>query len=390
MAVSENTVYGRSSSADVTVANDAVSSRHCQLTYVGGAYTLRDLNSTNGTFINGKRITTETLKPGDRVHMGPAAFQFNNGRLERDAARDASPGSTKPPRKNKQPTADTDRKSPVMAMLALAGLAFTAIVVVVVIGRSSNQTSPVEPFIPVTTQLSPKTQSSTPVTTNKTTVTAPPTTIDLYAQPPKLGERIAQAEEAVVLVLCQHPVEDQVHGGTGWPLKVGNEVVIVTNEHVVSECAGPQQWEVVIEYGKGPGYDENYEFAELYSVDADNDLAIIKVKRKLTPLPTAGPPKKGHWVMAVGNPEAGGIDTVTDGRISNYADSDPDFGEHIIYTTAAINSGNSGGPLINAEGRVVGINTWSGAGYYDSVGVAQGLQRLCEKLISCDRNKWTK
>ena len=118
--------------------------------------------------------------------------------------------------------------------------------------------------------------------------------------------------------------------------------------------------------------------------DATYDLAIIETTLGLSPLPTTGWPKIGHWVMAVGNP-LGTKGSVNMGHVSNIDDSD-------IVHDAAINSGNSGGPLINAEGQVVGVN--HGA-RLDRTGeraagmsLAVGLRMLCVKLIQCSSQQW--
>ena len=87
----------------------------------------------------------------------------------------------------------------------------------------------------------------------------------------------------------------------------------------------------------------------------------------------------GHWVMAVGNP-LGIKGSVNMGHVSNIDGSD-------IIHDAAINLGNSGGPLINAEGQVVGVNY----AYYtdtNTMGLAVGLRMLCVELIQCSSQQW--
>jgi len=67
-------VFGRSLSADVYVGNDRASRRHCQIMSRGGKLIVRDLGSTNGTFLNGRRVIRETLAPGDVVSVGDSEF----------------------------------------------------------------------------------------------------------------------------------------------------------------------------------------------------------------------------------------------------------------------------------------------------------------------------
>ena len=109
--------------------------------------------------------------------------------------------------------------------------------------------------------------------------------------------------------------------------------------------------------------DETFE-AEVVGVDSPTDLALLRIKpgRSLSFLPLGDSEslRVGEWVMAVGSP-LGLADTVTVGVVSAKnrrinISTDTSF-ENFIQTDAAINFGNSGGPLIDLQGRVVGINT---------------------------------
>jgi serine protease Do len=146
----------------------------------------------------------------------------------------------------------------------------------------------------------------------------------------------------------------QVQGGTGFI--ISEDGYIVTNNHVID---GADKIEVRI------NNKEKYT-ARLVGRDTATDLALLKVdvKQRLTPLPLGDSEKArvGEWVMAIGDPLA--FDkTVTVGVVSAKERSgltgDPatrSF-ENYIQTDAAINFGNSGGPLINVNGEVIGINT---------------------------------
>jgi serine protease Do len=146
----------------------------------------------------------------------------------------------------------------------------------------------------------------------------------------------------------------QVQGGTGFI--ISEDGYIVTNNHVID---GADKIEVRI------NNKEKYT-AKLIGRDTATDLALLKVetKQRLTPIPLGDSEKLrvGEWVMAIGDPLA--FDkTVTVGVVSAKDRSgltgDPatrSF-ENYIQTDAAINFGNSGGPLINVNGEVIGINT---------------------------------
>ena len=346
MTSTDTAVYGRNETADVTIAHDTVSARHCELTIANGTYTLRDLGSTNGTFVNGNRISNSVqLHPGDQVHLGTAAFEFKEGRLERQPHRDAVVGATSTQAEPK--IANRTANSSPQTALILKGLAVAAALVLVTVF-----------------------------------VTRSCSTTDLYAAPPDLEEKIELAENAVVLIVCpggdpDDPWQD-ASSGSGWPLQVQQDNVIVTNHHVVEQCLDLHNGRVIVDYGEG---EDDYEVAEVQAFDYYNDLAIITVSFEIDPLPTAGPPKKGHWVMAIGNP-LDNVDSYTSGSVSNYDD-------FIIVTDAAINPGNSGGPLINAEGEVIGINTAKEmSSDVDNIGYAGALRLLCDELIDCTRNQW--
>src|SRR6202030_3825667 len=101
--------------------------------------------------------------------------------------------------------------------------------------------------------------------------------------------------------------------------------------------------------------------AEVVGRDALSDLALLKVEAK-TPLPAAAwgdstKAKVGDWVLAIGNPFGLG-GTVTSGIISATArDIHSGPYDDFLQTDASINRGNSGGPMFNLAGEVIGINT---------------------------------
>ena len=127
--------------------------------------------------------------------------------------------------------------------------------------------------------------------------------------------------------------------------------IIVTNNHVISEA---EDILVTIEGG------EDYE-ATVIGADPLSDLAVLKVKsnKKFKPVKfgDSDEARIGDWVIAIGNP-LGLSGTVTAGIISA---RNRNIGmsryEDFIQTDASINQGNSGGPLFNMDGEVIGINT---------------------------------
>ena len=127
--------------------------------------------------------------------------------------------------------------------------------------------------------------------------------------------------------------------------------IIVTNNHVISDAD-----EIVANFSDGTKLD-----AELVGRDPKTDLAVLRVKpeKPLTVVKFGDSDKArvGDWVMAIGNPFGFGR-TVTLGIVSAIGrDINSGPYDNYIQTDASINKGNSGGPLFNMDGEVVGINT---------------------------------
>jgi pSer/pThr/pTyr-binding forkhead associated (FHA) protein len=68
------TVIGRRHSCDLCIPLTSVSRRHCQLNYDDGVLKIRDLDSRNGTYLNGKRIDEAVIQAGDSIKIGPLTF----------------------------------------------------------------------------------------------------------------------------------------------------------------------------------------------------------------------------------------------------------------------------------------------------------------------------
>ncbi len=131
---------------------------------------------------------------------------------------------------------------------------------------------------------------------------------------------------------------------------------VVTNNHVVSPDARATLEEITVTLPDGTEYE-----AELVGADAASDLAVLKIKANRTfPFVTFGDSSKarpGDWVVAIGNP-FGLSGTVTSGIISAVYRNTGQGGayDRFLQTDASINRGNSGGPLFDMRGNVIGIN----------------------------------
>ena len=153
--------------------------------------------------------------------------------------------------------------------------------------------------------------------------------------------------------------------GSGSGVIISTDGYIVTNNHVVD---GADELTVTL--------NDNKEYsARIIGTDKTTDLALIKISATNLPAMPIGDSDKlkvGEWVLAVGNP-FNFNSTVTAGIVSAKARSLGANGiESFIQTDAAINSGNSGGALVNTRGELVGINAmlYSQTGSYSGYGFA--------------------
>ncbi|CDN24963.1 K01362 [Limosilactobacillus fermentum] len=150
--------------------------------------------------------------------------------------------------------------------------------------------------------------------------------------------------------------------------KSGNVAYVVTNNHVVS---GSSEIQVILSNGKTVD-------AQIVGTDETTDLAVLKINAaNVTTVATFGNSNDiaaGQDVIAIGSPMGSEYaNTVTKGIISaikrTVKASDSSVATTVIQTDAAINSGNSGGPLVNMAGQVIGINSMKLASSTDGTSV---------------------
>ena len=142
--------------------------------------------------------------------------------------------------------------------------------------------------------------------------------------------------------------------GQGSGFVISPDGYILTNNHVVAEADT-----VIVKFSDETGIESKE--AKVIGTDPESDIAVIKIDAEDLPCVELGDSDSlevGEWVLAIGNP-FGLTHTVTAGIVSAKGRSGLRLNsyEDFIQTDAAINFGNSGGPLLNIEGKVVGINS---------------------------------
>lgn len=218
---------------------------------------------------------------------------------------------------------------------------------------------------------------------------------------PSIADVVNQVLPAVVTVLNQQV--DVVHFGTTLDTRIlGSGIVIdrrgyvVTNYHVVEPLgpAGAETGELTVILTTGETLS-----ARLVASDRRQDLALLYVENGDMPVASWGDSQQvrpGEWVVAIGSALGDFPNSVTVGVVSGVdraleVDEDVTI-EGLIQTDAAINKGNSGGPLVNVRGEVIGINTFiiregRSSGVAEGIGFAipSGLAReLTQEWIAAD------
>ena len=326
----EKITIGRSEESIIQIQEPTVSNHHAIIEERDNRYWLIDLKSSNGTFVNGRRVTEAVIVENDVIHFGTYKKVFAYKTLhDSEITKTANAKSTTTQKSHLSKT----------AVPKLIGLAIVVLVAIALISTRSDS--------------------------NKTQVTES----EIYRQPTNIASLIATTRAASAKLYCSDT--EYEYGGSGWPLNTKSlgesppRTLIVTNFHVIEDCdAGTLT--VTTEVGTMD--------AQVIAVDKDADLATLSTNLDLNPFEVATEAPIGSWVMAVGNPL--GVDSnATFGTITAQQ-------EGYFVTDAAINKGNSGGPLFNSRGQVVGVNV-ARIKDADNLGFAIPILNLCKKVVKC-------
>ncbi len=164
-------------------------------------------------------------------------------------------------------------------------------------------------------------------------------------------------------------ISTDVSGASGF--LISNDGYIVTNNHVIEDASTIS----------ASTYDGNYYSARIIGSDSAIDLALLKIEGSFQKIELADSDQVqvGQEVIAIGNP-LGLSFSVTRGIVSGVHRTGPNNLQIYVQTDVTLNRGNSGGPLINKEGKVIGMNNFK-VGDAEALGFALESNTIKEKII---------
>lgn len=311
----ERFVLGRGDECDLTLPDSKVSRRHAVIERrVDGGTTLRDLGSSNGTFLNGERVESAPLSSREQIQLGDTLLTTSAERPP--ASRDATVVGSRIRSRTDSALQRLVLQRSVRRATLLAGAAAAVAVVLAAL-------------------------VATGATGGRSNAAI---------------ERVVDAAAPATVLVEARRDGRRTDAGTGWVLDA-REGLVVTNAHVVN---GGERFRL--------GVANSFRAASVVGVAPCEDLALLRVAdashlREL-PLADEHAVRQGETVVAVGYPGNASLEdslASTTGVVSvartRYREAALDVPRYpsVVQTDTAINPGNSGGPLLDLEGRVVGV-----------------------------------
>jgi hypothetical protein len=206
-----------------------------------------------------------------------------------------------------------------------------------------------------------------------------------YAQPKYIGGLVENLQQTLVTIECRGSsgsgfafILDKPDLEYGFRFagnsKDSSFTRIITNAHVIQDCQEDKKVNFVAADGK------KY-LAKVEIVDPQNDLALLSSEKYIEGISGVyWKPRQGYWVMGLGSPHnfAG---SVTFGNIIN-------FDRDSIFHTASLSPGSSGGPLVDNEGFLYGVNTGAKP-VGQNFNISVSLNAFCDAIVVCpDDSYW--
>lgn len=199
---------------------------------------------------------------------------------------------------------------------------------------------------------------------------------DGFVAPRDISQVLESTQDSTVQVNCMIS-KKKGSIGTGWAIdselltSSSSKTTIMTNHHVIADCINGKGTVTINRLFK------KEKPASILVYDKKNDLAVLETDVELKALELSNnSPWPGYWVVALGT--AGGLEgSVAFGSVLNLTNED-------VLITNNISEGNSGGPLIDNEGKVVGMVSWGMDYRREQYNGAKSLDVFCVKLLKCE------
>jgi pSer/pThr/pTyr-binding forkhead associated (FHA) protein/S1-C subfamily serine protease len=362
--VNRSLTLGRDASNDIALPKDSnLSQHHARFDLREGRLVVTDLKSRNGTWVNGKRISTPIfLNHADQVRVGGTVFRLRVG--ER---------SLQP-----LPAAASKQRSGCMGL----GIVVSGLVALVGVGAILVALLLVGTFVIYPAYFAPA-PSAMSTWTAVPTWTPPPTNMGGGEIPGAAATQQAAAERnalrALVWVIVPVGTPDTTEDfSTGSGSLVSSEGYVLTNFHVVGDpdngkYYNQEEWVWIgLNWQNPANKPDTFYRAEIVRADKDYDLALVHVYAlekggdlptdlvfPFLPIGNSDELQMGESLAVIGFPSLGGsTPTFTRGTVSGFLyDEILELERGWIKTDAEVNPGNSGGMAINSRGELIGVPT---------------------------------
>jgi S1-C subfamily serine protease len=298
--------YGRLGESPLRISDSSVSLRHASLEWIDGSWFIEDLQSTNGTFVNGERVSRSVVVNGNVVYLGQFKLIFQDGELKLPGQENSIPIPATP-----NSLSSSGSKRFILTASLLIGLLLIGFAIQ---GRAWFR-----------------------------------------------GADTANATKATVFIVASNSSGEDCWSGSGFV--VGDGSMVVTNAHVAAPGSKDSYLEkqctnlkvgYTTDDRKAPSIFRN---AQVLEISEREDLALLKVNDPLKGVKSLELQNAqlsiGDSLTVFGYPALGGETiTVSNGVVSGF---DSSGGSELIKISAVINSGNSGGPVIDKDNKVIGV-----------------------------------